>query len=100
MSTDKEILEKVENARAERNQQQFTEEEMKTISSVKKSYDELTVQLGQLNVEELVLNETRQNLNNLFADVRNKEKEFAASLSEKYGKGQLNLDTGVFIPAK
>ena len=59
MSTNEEIKAKVEEARAQRKQQKFTEEEMKTIETIKKSYDELTVQLGQLNIEELVLNESR-----------------------------------------
>jgi len=79
-------------------EQKFTKEEMETIEFIKKSYDELTVQLGQLNVEEFVLNESRENLKDSFSTIRTKEKEFANSLSDKYGKGQLNLDTGVFIP--
>ena len=100
MSTDKEIKEKVDAARAARKEQKFTAEEMKEIESIKKSYDELTVQLGQLNVEELVLGESRNKLNKSFTDLRIKETEFANSLSTKYGKGQLNLDTGVFHPAE
>ena len=100
MSTNQEIKEKVEEARAKRKKEKFTEEEMKTIESIKKSYDELTVQLGQLNVEELVLNESRENLNKIFLGLRTKEKDFATSLSDKYGKGQLNLDTGVFNPVE
>ena len=98
MSTEQEIKEKVEQARAERKEEKFTTEEMKTIESIKKSYDELTVQLGQLNVEEYVLNESRESLKNSFTSLRTKEKDFANNLSDKYGKGQLNLDTGVFNP--
>ena len=100
MSTNEEIKTKVEQARLERKQQKFTAEEMKTIETVKKSYDELTVQLGQLNIEELVLNESRENLNASFSSLRVQEKEFATSSSDKYGKGQLDLDTGIFNPAQ
>ena len=100
MSTNEEIIAKVEEARAQRKEEKFTPEEMKTIETIKKSYDELTVQLGQLNIEELVLNESRENLNSAFSNLRTKEKEFAAQLSEKYGKGQLDLDTGFFNPAE
>ena len=100
MSTNEEIKAKVEEARAQRKSEKFTAEEMKTIETIKKSYDELTVQLGQLNVEELVLNESRENLNASFSSLRVQEKEFATSLSDKYGKGQLDLDTGIFNPAQ
>ena len=100
MSTNEEIKAKVEEARARRKSEKFTAEEMKTIETIKKSYDELTVQLGQLNIEELVLNESRENLNTSFSNLRIQEKEFANSLSDKYGKGQLDLDTGIFNPAQ
>jgi len=75
----------------------FTEEELKKINEIKSVYDSLTVQLGQLEVEQLMLNEAKDILSTEYTKARSDEKKFAEELSTKYGEGQVNIETGVFV---
>ena len=75
----------------------FTEEELKELQEVKDQYDTITIQLGQLELEQLVLTASKQASLKSFEDLRKSETELANTLTAKYGKGQLNLETGVFV---
>ncbi len=75
----------------------FTEEELKELQKVKTQYDSITVQLGQLELEQLVLTDTKNSTLKAFSELRKAETELADKLTAKYGKGQLNLETGVFV---
>ena len=41
----------------------FTEEEMKKVSEIKEQYNEITIQLGQIELDRLLLEEQRDALN-------------------------------------
>ena len=76
----------------------FTEEEMKNISLIKEDYNRITIKLGQIEMDRILLDEQRDDLNKKYFEVREKEIKYAKELSSKYGEGSLDLDTGVFIP--
>jgi len=78
----------------------FSEEEMKQVNTIKETYDSLTVQLGQLQLEEMMLTESKDGIILEFKKVREEEKTFADTLSSKYGTGQWNIETGVFVPVE
>ena len=78
----------------------FSKEEMEAIAAIKQKYDAITVRLGQYGVEELQIRQAKKLLENDYIALRKEETDYAASLSEKYGAGQLNLETGVFIPGE
>lgn len=78
----------------------FSEEEMKQVNTIKETYDALTVQLGQLQLEQMMLEESKELITTEFNKVREEEKKFADELSKKYGNGQLNIETGVFVPVE
>ena len=75
----------------------FSKEEMDHISGIKQQYDTITVQMGQYAVEEMQIKLTKESLEEQYKGLRKQEQDFATKLSEKYGQGSLNLDTGVFI---
>ena len=44
------------------------------------------------------LESSEKNIKNQFIETQNKEKNFVEKINEKYGDGNLDLNTGVFTP--
>ena len=83
----------------------FSEEEMKTVKEVQQKYVDVQHKLGQVSVAEIrlrqqmeALDNSREELNQQFIDVQNEEKEFIKNITEKYGDGILNPETGIYNP--
>ena len=76
----------------------FTQEEMDKVQGFKNKYDTITVSYGQVAMDKLVLDETEEQIRKEYNSTRVQEKAFVKELSDKYGVGQLNLETGVFMP--
>jgi|TARA_R100001463_G_scaffold847_2_gene3818 hypothetical protein len=77
----------------------FTEDEMKKIKEFKGLYDTMTIRMGQVSVERMVLDKTENDIKTKWNETLDSEREFVDSLSKKYGQGSIDLDTGVFMPA-
>tara|TARA_R100001015_G_C4624832_1_gene183124 strand:- start:2043 stop:2306 length:264 start_codon:yes stop_codon:yes gene_type:complete len=78
----------------------FTEEEMKKVDDFRQRFNTVTVSYGQLAMDKLVIEETENTIKKEYDKIRKEEKAFVKELSDKYGVGQLNLETGVFMPEK
>ena len=76
----------------------FTEDELKSLQELQGTYQRITLALGQFNVSRYALEEREENLKQALLDTKTKENELAKSLTEKYGKGSLNIETGEFTP--
>ena len=76
----------------------FTEDELKSLQGLQGTYQQITLALGQLNVSKYALEEREDSLKQALLDTKTKENELAKSLTEKYGKGSLNIETGEFTP--
>ena len=81
----------------------FTEEEMKTVKEIQKNYVDIQHKLGQLSVAEIRLNQqldalniSRSELNDSFRETQKEEKDFIKVVTEKYGDGILNPETGEY----
>ena len=93
--------EKAEAKQQESNKvQKFSQEELDTISAIKQNYDNITLRMGQVHFELQSLTKEKDNLEAAFTDNRDNEVEFAKSLTEKYGKGSLDIETGIFTPSE
>lgn len=84
----------------------FTQEELDQIKSLQNKYNEIGIQLVQTklairNATEYLdkLIEQEDQLTNEIVEVSQSEKQLAEQLSEKYGTGSLDMETGVFAPA-
>ena len=77
----------------------FTEEELQLISKLQAQYNQITMAAGQLYLNELSLNKRKEELDKALDETRIEENEVAKTLTEKYGKGSLNIETGEFTPA-
>jgi soluble P-type ATPase len=78
----------------------FTEEEMKQVNEIKKQYNESIIRLGQVATDKLLLQEEEAKLASEHKVIRESEMALAKKLSDKYGKGNLDLETGIFVPIK
>lgn len=81
----------------------FTEEEISKIKQLQEKYQVLGIQGVQLTLAKKSAQEYLQSLEdqsnqltNQIIEVNIEEKEFAKTLSDKYGIGSLDLESGVF----
>ncbi len=85
----------------------FTKEEIDSIQEIQNIYIGIQNAFGRLGVSRIRLDQDSLNLDNAENDLRqkytenqNKERDFVDDITKKYGDGQLNLDTGTFIPTE
>ena len=76
----------------------FNEEEMNELNSIRKAYEQITLALGQYQIQR---KEIEGNELKTFAELgktEEKEQAFLKQILAKYGEGTVNQDTGVFTP--
>ena len=78
----------------------FTDEELKTLRNLQTRIQQTTMQFGQLSVNKIKLEEAENILKKQISDLEKEEVNTAKTLSDKYGKGSLDIETGTFIPSK
>ena len=75
----------------------LTEEEMQSIKNARNGFDEITVKFGQVEVEIANLSSTKEMLIKELSELKNTEREIVKNITDKYGDGELDINTGVFI---
>ena len=78
----------------------FTEEEMNKVKTFQQNYVNIQNQFGQLKMAQLRLDKQEIDLENNLESTQKEEQKFLDEITEKYGEGSLNQDTGVFTPNK
>ena len=68
-------------------EKQLTQEELQQVKNLQDQVQQVTLQLGTLEVKKIQLKE-------ILKDLEQEETTLAKSLSDKYGNGTLDLDTG------
>jgi chromosome segregation ATPase len=83
----------------------FSEEELKSLQELQNTYAGISTQFGQLKVSKMnllrqldSLEQSEDALEKAWDDNREKETELVQSLTEKYGPGSLNPQTGEYTP--
>ena len=78
-----------------------TPEELEVVNEVRSKYQEITVKLGQIQVQRLtisgqleVLNKNEEDLREEWVKTQQEEAKAIQDLQEKYGKVNINLDSG------
>ena len=56
------------------------------------------IQFGQLKLNQIRLDEQEVELEDSLKQIQSEEKKFLDGITDKYGQGTLNPDTGVFTP--
>ena len=78
----------------------FTEEEINTLKSFQSRMDQVINQLGRVNLSKIKLNEQEDLLKDEIKNIEKAEQELAQTLTSKYGKGSLDMETGTFTPSE
>ena len=83
----------------------FTEEELQSLNDLQVKYNTITNQFGQLAIAKLnldkqteVVNDQEFKLQEELDQAREEEQKILNDITEKYGPGQLDPQSGVFTP--
>ena len=83
------------------NIKKITPEELENVQKVRSKYQEITVKLGQIQVQRMqitnqieMLNKAEEDLRKEWGDTQAEEQTSISDLQEKYGKVNINLDSG------
>ena len=78
-----------------------TPEELEVVNEVRSKYQEITVKLGQIQVQRMtisgqleILNKNEEVLREEWVKTQQEESKAITDLQEKYGKVNINLDSG------
>ena len=77
----------------------FSEKELKEIKNLRLSLDTLVFKLGQISIERIKLEEIENNLKDQLKKLEKQETSIAKKLTDKYGKGSIDIETGTFTPS-
>jgi len=86
---------------------QLTQEEIQQIKELQTKYNQTILEIGaseaqliifQENIEKLT--EAKKGLVSDLKTIEQKESELVKSLQEKYGQGNINIETGEITPAQ
>lgn len=84
----------------ESNTEKLTTEEVTQLNELRTKMSELTFQRGQIGIAEDNLKRQLNQLAEQFNTLYNSENELSKSLFEKYGKGEINLEEGIFVKSE
>jgi hypothetical protein len=77
----------------------ITEEEKSELTSLRQKEEQLIISLGQIEYQIQALNLSKDNLKREMVILRNDQTELGKSLTEKYGDGDIDMETGEFKKA-
>ena len=78
----------------------FTDEELKSISEIRTAYAEITNRFGQITLTKYNIQKQEEQAEIDFESIKVKEQEVLQKITDKYGPGTLDPNTGVFTPSK
>jgi|TARA_B100001094_G_C17902366_1_gene657099 hypothetical protein len=78
----------------------LTEEEIKNLKDLKSRFQQLTLVLGETEIQIMNLEFSKNNLKQQFIEIQQQEMSIAKELEEKYGKGSISLESGEFLPTE
>ena len=78
----------------------FNEQELNQLKTLREKLSNLAFQFGQLQINKIKLKDTEIELKKELSILEKEEENIAKTLSSKYGKGSINLDSGTFTPTE
>ena len=79
--------------------QSFSKEELNKLKELRTEISQTTAQFGQLFINKIKLEEQEIILKKQLVELESKEASVVKTLSNKYGEGSINLETGTFTPS-
>ena len=78
----------------------FDATEISELSTIREAYEQITVALGQLEMQKREVAKNEKRLNERLVAIESQEKVFLDKIVAKYGEGTFDINTGVFTPKK
>jgi len=78
----------------------LSEEELKNLRDYQNKQTQLTINLGNVDIQKAMLEGQRSTILDKFADLQEESNKTAKSLQDKYGDGSINLENGEFTLSK
>ena len=72
----------------------FTEDELKQVQDIQKTYANVQNQFGQLKMAQIRLDEQEVELEESLKSIQTEESKFLDKITEKYGQGSLKVNLG------
>jgi hypothetical protein len=80
--------------------QKFTPEELTSLREFQSRMEQIISQLGRVHLSKIKLDEQETLIKDEIKKIEEEEQKLASNLSDKYGKGSLDIETGTFTPTK
>jgi len=74
----------------------LSKEELEILKDYQKQQNAVTFELGQIDIQKAILEGQRSIVIDKLGDLTEKTNKTAKELQEKYGEGNINLDSGEF----
>ena len=78
----------------------FSPEEMESLRSIQTRMDQIISQLGRVHLSQIKLDEQERLVKDEISKIEKKEQDLAKTLSDKYGRGSVDIETGTFTPTE
>ena len=75
----------------------LTDEELQSLQQIQSNNQAIVREFGQIALAELDLDKRRENAETFLENLRKAEADTAKALEDKYGRGNINMETGEFI---
>ena len=79
--------------------QKLTQEELQKIGELQQKNNAVVSELGNIELIKMNVEARRAAAEEFLTELRKEEEELGKELSDKYGSGSINLETGEFVPA-
>ena len=85
-------------AKTETNVTKLTKDEIKELGELRATFSNITLMIGEAEIGFVNLKTRKDELINNLTKLNEKQNDVKRRLENKYGKGNINVDTGEFVP--
>ena len=78
----------------------LSKEELEQLRSFQVRNNNITIRLGQVDIQKAIIEGQRSDLLDKLADLQEESNKVGKQLQEKYGEGNIDLDAGEITPVK
>jgi len=78
--------------------QVLTQDELSSLKNVRETFDSLTTVMGSLETQLALINLEKNDVIDRIKELKQQEIQLGVELKEKYGDGNISLETGEFTP--